>query len=349
MYYSKYPLLNDYEWLRQKAVTEKLSYSKIAKLANVKHHQSVCQALKRHRLFAPRRISPKIIGKSFYEELNNPEWLKQKYCIEKLSTIQIAKLIDANCGVVRQSLLRHNIPVRNKSEGHLYIREGDGFELNKRNLYIINGGLLGDATLRRNKNGKKLYGNPAYSKKSVCEDYIEYEAKLLFGEKWEDRISYFKGGEKVFDKYISKPSYALTSLNHTSLLPLFNKWYVVDEEGFKKKVIPHDIEIDKDTLLHWFMDDGYTYKAHRCYQNSKYNHEELRMYFCTQSFEKDELFFLVDIIYKLFSIKMTPRMHKRNNKTQGTGYEIEVKIKDVPLFYEVIGDCPVPSMQYKWK
>jgi len=33
----------------------------------------------------------------------------------------------------------------------------------------------------------------------------------------------------------------------------------------------------------------------------------------------------------------------------GTGWRIYIPQSQVEMFYEIIGDCPVSSMEYKWK
>jgi len=35
--------------------------------------------------------------------------------------------------------------------------------------------------------------------------------------------------------------------------------------------------------------------------------------------------------------------------SQGKGWRISIYQSQVSLFYEIIGSCPVPSMEYKWK
>ena len=55
-----------------------------------------------------------------YEQLNDKEWLTQKYCVEKLNTIEIANLVGAKTGnSVRQSLIRFGIEIRNTSEAQI--------------------------------------------------------------------------------------------------------------------------------------------------------------------------------------------------------------------------------------
>ena len=43
---------------------------------------------------------------SYYPELNNKDWITQKYCIEQLSSGQIAKIIGCRIETVRNNLIR---------------------------------------------------------------------------------------------------------------------------------------------------------------------------------------------------------------------------------------------------
>ena len=43
---------------------------------------------------------------SYYPELNNKDWIIQKYCIEELSSAQIAKIIGCRIETVRNNLIR---------------------------------------------------------------------------------------------------------------------------------------------------------------------------------------------------------------------------------------------------
>ena len=55
-------------------------------------------------------------------------------------------------------------------------------------------------------------------------------------------------------------------------------------------------------------------------------------------------------IYAKFGLIIKPRFHQRNGKVAGSGYEmcLSETQQQVKLFYDIIGPCPVPSMEYKW-
>jgi hypothetical protein len=275
---------------------------------------------------------------SKYELLNDAEWLEQKYIVEKLSTIEIANIIGCkSCASVRKYLINHGIKVRTKSDGHTCNRITDNFVLNQP---VIEGCLLGDGFFKL-KNKYSEESNPSFGKTNIGFDHILYVANQIFTSDAKNRIFEYDNNNSGYAN--SKQVFTLRSLTHKELKPLCNKWYPVSNDY--KKVIPEDIEISPELLLHWFMDDG------RSYQRRKEHHrvKQICVEFACQSFNKDELQMLADKIYDKFSLKMTPTLHQRHGIIKGTGMDMFVPQSQVPLFYEIIGECPVPSMQYKWK
>lgn len=340
---SKYTFLNDKEWLYQKYIIEKISAHEIARIVGAKSSQSIEQALYRMGIKIGRIRPKRVIGVSCYALLNDKEWLFENYVNKKLSTIDIAEIVGAkSASTVCQSLRRLGIPVRTKSEGHTCDREDEGFEINKS---VIDGCLLGDAGLYcHSKDSDDSF--PFFRKTNIYYDHIKYVGQILFPEKWEERITDGTNNGLYGEGRI----FTLCSLTHTELLPFFNRWY--PESNNYKKIIPNDIEINKDVLLHWFLDDGYSVLTHRKYQDRpQYNKDVVRVSFATQSFELKELEMLSKKIYNKFSLKIVPRYHQRNGKIEGSGYEMtlyEAK-EQVKLFYNIIGSPPVDSLAYKWK
>lgn len=335
---SKYALLNDKDWLFKKFVEEELSYSEIAKEAGVKCIESVRQHLKKFKIFKKRRKFERLVGQSSYSPLNDKKWLKEKYIKERLSTIEIGKLVGCDCATVAQSLRRLNIPVRDKSDGHTFKNsKRTKLILTKDTICLINGGLLGDGSLIKT-NG---YGFPSYSKSSIHKEYIEYEAKLLFGNNWKKHVFEYKAGESGY-KNSKEVIYVLRSLRYKSLHPLFIDWYYKGQDRHIK-VIPNNLDMNKQTLLTWFMDDGYSYVVDR-----KGCRPQIRVYFCTQCFKMEELQKLCEMLRNKFDLTFYVRYHKRKKKC-GTGLELELSLKDSIKFFDTIGTCPVNCFSYKWK
>lgn len=353
---SKYPLLENKDWLYKQAIVERKSYQEICNMVGSKSTQHIVQMLKKHNLFERRRLYPRVVGKSVHAILNNVAWIYNKYVVEKLSTEDIAKITDTNCGSVRQALNRWGIKVRNRIEGHEASRDrdgkNDGFILDCETLYIINGGMLGDAGISLTHNDSNI-ASAMYKKRSISKDYLKYEcARVLKSENFNKFIkSVSEEGRLCFGKYKSKESFCFSTLSHKELRPLFLKWYK-QVDGKNIKIIPEDIQLNRDSLLHWFMDDGYSYYVTKKWKtlNGEHTRKYVRVYMCTQSFQRKELDMLCSKIKERFGLTFYPRFHKRKEGVkQGSGYELELSIKDVQKFFSVIGPCPVASMEYKWK
>lgn len=265
-----------------------------------------------------------------YPLLNNKEWLFEKYIEKELGTVAISKLVGAKAAnSVRQALMRHSIPVRTIGDGLRAGKESDGFIINKP---IIDGCLMGDGFLRKwNRESDNSF--PYFSKTNKYYDHIKYVAKNLFGEKWRDRVG--DSENKLFGKSFSY--FRLRSLSNKGLNVFYERWY--PKWNNYKKVIPEDMDISFQSLLNWFMDDGNSYRRRK---ESKT--KQIIITLCTECFEKKNQQMLVDRINKEYGTIC--RVHPYS---QGTGYRIIVPQSKADDFYNIIGECPVPSMEYKWK
>ena len=128
------------------------------------------------------------------------------------------------------------------------------------------------------------------------------------------------------------PSFLLRSFVNEELLKVYRLWYS------DKKVVPNSLLLTKKTLLHWFMDDGST--SWRTDRKSK----QVRLVFCSESFTKEENEFLVCQLRSNFDLKASVK-----RCPSGSGYRIGIGQSSIVQFFDVIGPCPVPSMEYKWK
>lgn len=126
------------------------------------------------------------------------------------------------------------------------------------------------------------------------------------------------------------------------LKDLYNKWY--PENNNYKKLVPRDINIDSTVLLHWYLDDGYSYHRVRKNQNKK----QIVSGLCTQSFNKEDQEFLIEKIYNKFNIKFSLHDIKKR-KNPGTGYMLILPQSQFDDFLNILGDPPVKSLSYKWK
>lgn len=347
---SKFALFNDKDWLFQKSCAEKLTYQQIADLAGAKSTQSIIQHLKKFKIYDYRRPRRGKKGHSSWEQLNDRSWLENMYLVDKKSTTQMADLIGNNCTAssVLKALERHQISSRTKSQGQREYYGNQGLIFNDYTMGIITGGLLGDASLTKTTDA----GGTSYSKVSICKEYLIYELERLsngFIKNGGNLISSRKGGFCSFrgKAYKTQESYWFRTYSYPELSAIYSSWYR-GAYNKKTKIIPSDIILTKETLLHWFIDDGYSYVVQRKYSNPKWNHSQIRIYFCTQSFQLQELELLCEKIKKQFDLTLKPRYHKRKT-SNGSGYELELSLKDVDRFYSIIGACPIEYFDYKWK
>lgn len=263
-----------------------------------------------------------------YIQLNDKDWLYQKYIVENLSTNQITKLIGAKTSnSVCQALRKFDIPVKSIHDG-LTRNRITNFIINED---VITGCLLGDAGMRsHNKFSDNSF--PYFYKKNKFKDHIEYVATCINIDI--STIKYepikIKGYDTICDVYI------LRTLSSKELMPLYRKWY--PSINNYKKIVPEDINITPTVLLHWFMDDGSTW-----YRKNR-NGTPIVGVFSSESFTKDENTMLIEKIYKNTGLKLT--LTKTNS---GTKSRISIPTSQIQSFYEIIGQCPVPSLRYKWK
>lgn len=326
-------LYKNKNWLHQKYVIEELSPNEISKLANcsrgtignwlVKHQISKRTMSEAVTLVAPHKSRK-------YPKLNDEQWLRQKYLKEGVSAVKIGEIIGVKTSnSVRQSLIRFGIPLRNSSDAQTHNRESDGLVLN---LPVIEGCLLGDGSLSvYNKNSAIC--KASFQKKNIHYDHVMFVANQIFNKNPEDRIK--KSGNKVNGKFYSY--FCLSSYKHKSLRDLYNRWY--PDWNNQKKIIPEDLSVSAEMLLHMFLDDG---SSHHRRKESKT--KQIAITLSTQCFEKENQEIFVDKVKSKFGLQMSVK-----TTGDGTGWRIQVPQSQTPLFYEIIGPPPVESLAYKWK
>jgi len=118
----------------------------------------------------------------------------------------------------------------------------------------------------------------------------------------------------------------------------FRKWY--PESSNFKKAVPFDLILTPGHLLHWFLDDGFSYVRKGYGRRSK----QVLIAFCSESFSREDQQRLCEQMGSKFGIKA------RVSKAQwGTGWRIFLPQSQAGAFYDVIGSAPVESLAYKWK
>jgi len=268
---------------------------------------------------------------SIYKELNDPDWLRQKYVVEQKSSVYIYKMLQCKSqNSVRQALIRHGFHVRNQREAQKITSEDDYFVLDHE---LIEGSLLGDGYLGIS-NKKSKISCPFYTQKSKDLDFIKLMAQSIFvkdGHKriaFEDAICPWTGVERRY--------YIVRSLSQDCLRPYFDRWYPATNNYVK--LVPQDLCLTPRVLLFWFLGDGFTWQRRK---ESKKKQALAR--FCTEGFTKVDQEFLRSLMK---TIGLSTRL---TNEKHGTGHRVEVQQGSYSKLMELLGPCPIESMQHKWK
>ncbi len=184
--------------------------------------------------------------------------------------------------------------------------------LNKQQIQILNGLLLGDGHIDSNNFSGR------YTQGCKHREFLEHVKKILpleWSPIWYDR----RWG-----------CYHIKSHFTPTLLKFKKNWYPDN-----KKAIPKDIEIAPETLLYWFLSDGSIRFPNKYkFKNSKY----FEIKFATDGFtSKDNLF----LLSKLRDVGIKASLLKRN--------QIRILSESKELFFDVIGESPIECYKYKWR
>lgn len=343
-FWRKYNILEDKSWLHEQYIIAKKSSVDLSKEIGTTP-QNVLRAL--HKFGISVRTNSEaqslIERSSKFEILNNIDLLDTLYNKRKLSTISIAKIAGAkSCNSVRQFLLKSNLIVRNYREAQVHSREDDAFICNKA---VIDGGLLGDASVRAHNNDSDTSA-PYYCRKNKHYEHILWVSKQLIGNGPEMYIgtdtTYLNGKKFIYP--------TLRTQSHDCLTPFLKRWYPKSNPYSKKyyeKIIPEDIDISPLSLLHAFLDDGSTYQRKREKEGSF--KKQVVTTLSIQGFPKEYIEMLCEKIKKEYGSSFY--IHPRKCPS-GYGYLIEISQGSYNRFMEIIGPCPpelVSVMGYKWK
>jgi hypothetical protein len=255
-----------------------------------------------------------------------------------LGTNKIVSLAGAKtCNSVRQALIKFGIDVRSIGSGLTCNRESDGFVFNNLTKQVIEGGLLGDASLRTWQKGS-LNANAFFCRRNKNYDHVLYVAKQIFSSEEDAKLRVNESIEKCsWDATKPYSVFSLRTLSHKELNQLYSEWY--PKSNNYNKTIPLNFNITKQSLLHWFMDDGSSYQRRKESET-----KQVCITMCSESFNKEEQQRLVDNMHREFGLRA-----RVGTYSDGTGWRIYFPQSQTNMFFSIVGDCPVPSMEYKWK
>ena len=190
-------------------------------------------------------------------------------------------------------------------------------------LEIINGSLLGDASIIHNDiNTRK---NGAFSKGQSCLDilgvdkmqYMQWHANKLApysGKAINRSVSFYKiinNSElrkpvNVKTSSVQSTKYTFITRYHPVFTTMARKWYANDVNGYIRvngrriKIVPNDIKLTPLTLCVWHMDDGYA------------NAKDANILLNTQGFTWEECEFLSERLKS--DLDITSKVRAKNDK-----------------------------------
>lgn len=330
----------DKEWLRQQYVVEHKELKEIAFLSG-SDRNTIRRWIDKFQLQNGTEYKH---GQCIYKELNDKNWLYEKYFVDKLSTVQVADLVGAKePNSVGQALKRFGWSLRNHRNG--IVRNIEDVLIINRD--VIDGSLLGDCSLGiSNKNSD--FARPYLHKKNKYRDHLIWFAEQIFPF---NRITIKETTHSIKYKNIIKRYKIFTFRTNSSekLLEFYRRWYPSNNNY--KKVVPADLILTPTMILNWFLDDGSSTWRKRdgeiCKSRNSATYpqktKQVIVSFCSESFTKEENEFLCNQIKK-FGINAS--VIKSNG---GTGWRIAIGQSSTNDFFDLIGECPVDSLKYKWK
>lgn len=229
--YVKNELLHDREWLEQKYHVEGLSQREIAEIAGC-DASSVSRAMKRENIES--REAKRTIE---YPELHDPEWVREKYVEEFMTSLEIAEML--GCGKSHSlRAVKEHVP-----EDEIRTPGAQGNILDSRlsedTREIIEGELLGDGCIRNRHDTP----TSAFCYNCSKGGYRNWLYRLLQNEGFKVRTG------NRYDK--KRTQYNIETKQYRCLRELYDRWYPGGT-----KTVPEDLELTSVRLRQWYIGDG---------------------------------------------------------------------------------------------
>lgn len=279
---------------------------------------------KQNRSVAQKRFSR---GKS-EEKFRSKGFLKGQYLGFRKSLEEIANECNCSSETVRRWLRRFQIPIRSYPEFTFSRNLHVALEVEL--LEVLNGLLLGDGHLNRNKwsssyqHGSKFKGPLKWLSRKLERLGIEQVGRI---RRRETTLAGYPDKKHTYFDYSSR--------SYVELKALQTKWYRPATEKEKAKgrrffkIVPIDLILTPITCLHWYIGDGYLGSS---------THRGIGL--STQCFERAEVDFLVTSLTDLGF-----------KATQGKEKTIRIWTQSKLDFLDFIGPCPIEVKNffgYKW-
>jgi len=231
------------------------------------------------------------------------------------------------------STVQRNIPATLKRKGNY--ATGSSIRLTPREGALIEGGILGDATMIKNPRGAAFRFD---NKMKDLVDWVALELDRLVARDSNQRYSQHRPVGKTWFR---------TATWKGDLDDLWVRWYLRGDQETSSKQIPDGFRLTPLSGLLWYLGDGSIVR-----KSTKERSQVIR--FATNGFALAGLTDilkpqLVDILgCKGNEITIPPDRRVRGYPM--SGYAISVPARYVPRWLQFIGPCPeaVPSYRYKW-
>ena len=256
------------------------------------------------------------------EKYTDEDWLRTQYWDKKRSQVEIA----AECGVtptlISQKMRKFGIPARSQTESKL-LKYEKHVALDTGLLSILEGELLGDGSLLLAHSGHSA----AYQHGTKHRDYLIWLRQLLQENGLECGEEIYVSESDTFGTGTIQTSYSFKSRYFAELVALRERFYVGTS-----KVVPDDLVLNKTSMLHWYLGDGYL------------DRRRPSITLCTDAFDASSTRHLRAQLAML-------GIRTSLASSQGRKTRIYIGMKATPLFIDLIGPCPTeiePIYGYKW-
>ncbi len=269
-------------------------------------------------------VKPKIYSESQIASL------RQSYINDKLSTTEISEKsqelfgVSVSPAIIYKELIRHNIPVRNKSESvsrAMSTLNPDISHINESLIEWIDGFLLGDGNINFANN---RYGNSRFRIGTSSPEWTKY-AMSDFSMYQPSELREWGNIDEKHPNYL----YNITTLTHPDIVHQAERWYSGPNQT---KKVPPDVRITPTSILLWYLGDGSLMYLER------YNTYVVR--FATCAFSVNEVENI--LMPKLRSLGLDCSRDESKN-------DIRVKAASIGRFFDIIGHkSPISCYDYKF-
>lgn len=253
----------------------------------------------------------------------NEDYLRQRYILDKKSTIQIGNELGCSHMKVVRYLKHYGVKARNRGEA-IHLAQRKEFELTQDCKNYIDGLLMGDGSVSLTSKWSGYYIQGVSMRYRPWTQKIKQDFER-FGI--ESKADTYDIKERCYIGYKMPPIELarVLSKSYVTFCNFRERWY---PNG--KKVFPKDIQFTAQTLANWYMGDGSRSKRQK------------QVMFATPSRSQRELDFILSKFKREwgYNPKMAPK--------KPNGYDIRLNKKDAEDFLKRTLPFKVSCFDYKW-